>query len=97
MASKIVVVNLDKERHLRFNLNALVLLEKETGRSMSDLVPDEKTGKNGFDMEMLRALLYAGLKWEDKDLTIDAVGDMIDFDNMNEVSEKLGEAMEGVK
>ncbi|MFT8313245.1 MAG: hypothetical protein ABF633_03205 [Clostridium sp.] len=97
MASKIVVVNLDKERHLRFNLNALVLLEKETGRSMSELVPDEKSGKNGFDMEMLRALLYAGLKWEDKDLTIDAVGDMIDFDNMNEVSEKLGEAMEGVK
>lgn len=97
MASKIVVVNLDKERHLRFNLNALVLLEKETGRSMSDLVPDEKTGKNGFDMEMLRALLYAGLKWEDKELTIELVGDMIDFDNMNEVSEKLGEAMEGVK
>lgn len=90
--SKVVTIQLDKERHIKFNLNALILAEKLTGTKMTDL------GKNGdFDMAFLRGMLCAGLNHEDKELTVDQVGDMIDFDNLEEVTSKLGEAMSGLK
>lgn len=91
--TKIVVINLDKERHLKFNLNALIIAEKITGKKISELGAED----GGMDLEFLRAMLYAGLKWEDKELTLDSVGDYIDMDNLGEVSEKLGEAMGGLK
>lgn len=90
---KVVVVNLDKERHLKFNLNALILAEEITGKKLAEL--GEK--KENFDLAFLRAMLYAGLKHEDKELTLEEVGDLIDMDNMEEVTEKLGEAMQGLK
>ncbi|WMU08031.1 hypothetical protein vBCtySFA67_00013 [Clostridium phage vB_CtyS-FA67] len=92
--SRITVINLDKERHLKFNLNALILAEKETGIKMSDMANE---AKDGLSLEFLRAFLYAGLKWEDKKLTVEKVGDMIDFDNLSEVSEVLSEAMGDLK
>lgn len=90
---KIVAVMLDKERHLKFNLNALIMAEKITGKKLSEMGED----KAEFGLEFLRAMLYAGLIHEDKELTLEEVGDMIDMDNMEEVTEKLGEAMSGLK
>ena len=90
-AKKVITINLDKERHLYFNLNSLIIVEKETGQKFNEL------GEDNMSLEMLRALLYAGLKWEDKSLNLDDVGELIDFDNLQEVMEKLGEAMEGLK
>lgn len=90
---KITVINLDKERHLKYNLNALITAEKITGKKLAELGGD----KGGFDLEFLRAMLYAGLIWEDKELTIDDVGDLIDMENLEYVTDKLGEAMQGLK
>lgn len=90
---KIVVITLDKERHLKFNLNALILAEEITGKKLSQLGEN----KEGFDLAFLRGMLYAGLKWEDKELTLEEVGDLIDMENMELVTEKLGDAMQGLK
>lgn len=90
---KIVAINLDRERHLKFNLNALILAEKTTGKKLADLGQNQE----GFDLEFLRAMLFAGLKHEDKELTLDEVGDLIDMENLEYVATKLGEAMQGLK
>lgn len=87
---KIVTLELDKERHLWFNLNALITVEKETGVKLSEL-------SDGMGLDVLRAMLFAGLKWEDKDLTLEYVGELIDFENMQEIMDKLGVALDGLK
>ncbi|GAB6153737.1 hypothetical protein JCM17380_24870 [Desulfosporosinus burensis] len=90
---KIVAIELDKVRHLKFNLNALITAEQITGKKLSEL---SQSGE-GFDLAFLRAMLYAGLKWEDKELTLEDVGDLIDMENLEAVTGKLGEAMQGLK
>lgn len=90
---KITVINLDKERHLKYNLNALITAEKITGKKLAELGGE----KGSFDLEFLRAMLYAGLIWEDKELTLEDVGDLIDMENLEYVTDRLGEAMQGLK
>lgn len=87
---KIVTIELDKERHLYFNLNSLEIIESLTGKSITDI------GEN-MDFKTLKILVYAGLRWEDKKLTVDAVGDMIGFEDIQPVSEAIGEAFKGLK
>lgn len=87
---KIVAINLDRERHLRFNLNSLIIIEKLTGKRFDKMGDD-------MSLETLRAMLFAGLSWEDKELTVDDIGEMIDFENLEEVMAKLSEAMQGLK
>ena len=89
-AKKIIQINLDKKRNIWFNLNSLITIEKVTGLKFSEIGED-------VSLEIVRAMLFAGLQWEDKDLTLEQVGELIDFDNMTEVMEKLGEAMKGLK
>ena len=84
---------LDKERVLKFNLNALILAEEITGKKLASLGEDA----NGFDLSFLRGMLFAGLTHEDKELTLEQVGDMIDMENMEDVTTKLGEAMQSLK
>lgn len=91
--TKIVAIELDKERRLKFNLNALIIAEEISGKKLSELNAEE----GGFDLSFLRAMLYAGLKWEDRELTLEEVGDLIDMENMSDVTDKLGEAMQGLK
>lgn len=90
---KLVKINLDKERTIKFNLNALITAEKITGKKLSEL----GDSKDSFDLEFLRGMLFAGLSHEDKDLTVEAVGEMIDMDNLEDVTNKLGEAMNSLK
>lgn len=89
--AKLITIELDRERHLKYNLNAIITAEKVSGRSFGDL------NKGKMDFDFMRALIYAGLLHEDETLTVDAVGDLIDFDNIEYVSEKLGEALQKVK
>lgn len=88
---KIVAINLDKERHLNFNLNALIKIEELTGKKIQEVTNE------GFTMSLIRTFVYAGLRFEDKTLTLEDVGDMIDMGNMTYISEKIGEALEGLK
>ena len=48
-------------------------------------------------MKTLKALVYAGLVHEDKDLTVEAVGEMIGFEDIQVVSEAIGQAFGGLQ
>lgn len=87
---KIVTLVLDKERHLYFSLNSLEMIEDLTGVSI------DKISEN-MNMKTLKAIVYSGLVWEDKKLTLDAVGEMIGFEDIEKVSEAIGEAFGGLK
>lgn len=89
-AKKMVTINLDKERHLYFNLNSLEMIEDLTGKTV------DKIGES-MNMKMLKAIVFAGLVHEDKDLTLEAVGDMIGFEDLEPVSNAIGEAFGGLK
>ena len=84
---KSVVVQLDKVRNLRYGMNALVTIEELTGKSIT------KIDLSDISMKDLRTILFAGLYHEDKDLTPEKVGDLLDeYGNLSEIAEKLGEA-----
>lgn len=87
---KMVKVELDKERNLYFSLNSLELIEEITGKSI------DKISEN-MNMKVLKAIVYAGLIHEDKKLTLEAVGEMIAFEDIEKVSEAIGEAFGGLK
>lgn len=83
-----IIINLDKPRTLRYGMNALAKIEDLTGKSILSL------DLNKLGIKDLLAIVYGGLYHEDKTLTIQKVGDLIDeYSNLNEVAEKLGEAL----
>lgn len=87
---KMVKIELDKERNLYFTLNSLEIIEELTGKTIDKL-------SEGMSMKMLKAVVYAGLVHEDKSLTVDAVGEMIGFEDIEEISKAIGEAFGGLK
>ena len=90
MEKKMVKIILDKERNLYFNLNSLEIIEELTGKTI------DKVTQN-LNMKSLKAIVYAGLVHEDKSLTVEAVGEMIGFDDISRVSEAIGQAFGGLK
>jgi hypothetical protein len=90
---KVVTFEADKKRHLKYGMNALIQLEKELGKPLASI------GAGEVKLEDLRTMLYIGLKWEDKELTYEQVGDVMDeaIENhgMEYLSQKLGEALQG--
>ncbi|MDE1381169.1 MULTISPECIES: hypothetical protein [Bacillus subtilis group] len=81
-------ITLDKERTIKFDLNALIEVEDKLGHSLTEL------GDN-MSIKAMRTLLTEGLKHEDPELTEHTVGSLITMDNMKEVQEALGVAMGG--
>ena len=82
-----VTIILDRPRTLRYGLNALAKVEDITGKNIMGL------DLNNVSIKDLLAIIYAGLYHEDKELTVEKVGDLIDeYSNITEVAEKLGEA-----
>lgn len=79
-----VKINLDKERTLFYNLNALVLLE-EQGIDISKLT-------DGVSMKAVRGIVWAGLQHEDKEITVADVGELITLENFETISTAIGEA-----
>lgn len=90
---KTITFDADKSRNLKFGMNALIQLEKELGKPLTSMGTDE------FKLEDLRTMLYIGLKWEDKKLSQDSVGDIMDEaiakHGMEYLSTQLGEALQG--
>lgn len=84
----LVKVMLDKERTLKFDLNALVDVEDNLGFSLAEL-------EDKMSIKTLRVLLHAGLLHEDPELTQQDVGRMIDFENLAEVQDALSKALGG--
>jgi hypothetical protein len=62
----------DRPRKLKFDINAIADIEREARTGIANLLTEDRIG---FDM--VRTLLWGGLKWEDSKLTIRGVGDMI--------------------
>jgi hypothetical protein len=83
-------VMLDKERTIKFDLNALINVEEKLGFSLAEL------GEH-MSIKAMRTLLTAGLQHEDAELTEVQVGSLITMDNMKEVQEALGVAMGGAE
>ena len=84
---KTVKLKLDKERSLRYNLNALALIEERYG-DIQKAVVEAQNGK----VTIVRTLLWAGLVHEDKDLTEEQVGEMVDISDLERVATAISQA-----
>lgn len=83
-----ITIELDKPRTLRYGINALAKIEDITGKSLMAL------DLNNVGIKEMLAIVYAGLYHEDKSLTPEIVGDLIDeYSNITTVAEKIGLAM----
>lgn len=67
-------IELDKYRNLRYDFNSMAELETISKMDLSSyLVPLSRPS-----FEAVRLLLWVGLKWEDKELTITGAGNLAD-------------------
>lgn len=83
-----ITITLDKPRTLRYGMNALAKIEDITGKTLMSL------DLNNVGIKDLLTIVYAGLCHEDKSLTLDAVGDLIDeYSDLNTIAEKVGDAL----
>lgn len=82
-----ITIVLDRPRTLRYGMNALAKIEDITGKPIVNL------DLNNVGIKDLLVIVYAGLYHEDKSLTVEQVGDLIDeYADMNAIAEKIGEA-----
>lgn len=82
-----VIIDLDKPRSLRFDLNAMAAYEETTGKSAFAI------GDN-ISATSIRALLWACLIHEDDTLTIEQVGRLIHTGNMQEITTKINKLVQ---
>ena len=83
----LIKVKLDKVRHLRLDLNAMVAYERVSGKNIGNF-------SDNASAETILYLLWACLLHEDKELTTEAVGAMVHGGNIGEISEALTKALE---
>lgn len=85
-----ILIELDRPRHLKLSINAIADAERLEGRNLTHLLAE-----GGISAS--RALLWAGLKWEDRTLTPEKVGDLmeewIQTKPYSEIGEKISEAL----
>lgn len=67
-----IPITLDKVRHLKFTPNAIADAEAEMDKNLLLIVQEG-------GVRATRALLWAGLKWEDRGLTPEKVGNIIEM------------------
>ncbi len=88
---KIVAINLDRKRHLLYDLNAFISLEEEgTYENINQALEDLGRGR----LKAIRALLWAGLVHEDEELTVKDAGALVTFDKVDEIADKITEAID---
>lgn len=85
---KEVKIVLDKERHLRFDLNAFAEIEEAYG-SIDEAFKAMEKGS----IKALRVLLWAGLVHEDESLTVKQVGSLIGLADLKDLSTKISELL----
>lgn len=84
------MIMLDKERELRYPLWSLIRMEEEQGIKLTDLEDEEKAGS----MKTILAVLWGGLIHEDKDLSIEELGNMVEISDMQDVSGSISRAIQ---
>jgi hypothetical protein len=68
-----VAVTIDGKEHiLKFDYNAVADMEDKYGKGFFGLLREENMG-----FSIMRSLYWAGLKWKNKGLTLEAVGTML--------------------
>ena len=82
-----VKIDLDKERTLRFDFNAMANYEEATGANAILMDWAKATAKQ------IRALMWACLLHEDPSLTIEQVGGMLHGGNAKMIGKKIMEAI----
>lgn len=90
--AKTAKIQLEKEITLAFSLMALIRLKKEHGIKLADLQDEEKAQ----DLEVILAIIWAGLIHEDKELSIDDFGYLLDLSELPEITKALGEVFNGM-
>ena len=83
-----VVIELDKERHLIFDLNAFCDLEDRYG-TIEKAMNEMQKGS----IKAIRYMLYLGLLNDDENLTEKKVGKLININNLQSVMQSLTAAM----
>lgn len=83
---------LDKQRTLKYPIMSLIRLKNEYGIELKDLADEEKAQ----DMEVILAVIWAGLIHEDRELTVEELGYMLDITELPEISKKLTEIFKGL-
>lgn len=85
-------IKLDKTRHLKFDLNALIELEDRY-----DTIEKALNAISGNPkIKDIRYILYVALIHEDEELTEKQAGKLVNLHNLEEVVEALGNAVTGV-
>lgn len=80
-----------KPRSLLYNFNALVELVETLGVDIMNI----QSALNGPGMlKAIRGILWAGLVHEDKTLTLEAAGDLIEFGKIDELTKAVLEALD---
>ncbi|MFK7695407.1 hypothetical protein [Paenibacillus sp. HJGM_3] len=59
-------------RQLRFDFNAICDIEEKFGKGVAAIFSEEQIGFN-----LVRLFYWAGLKWRDRGLTVERVGQML--------------------
>jgi hypothetical protein len=80
-----VPIKLDKERHLKLDFNAIALIEEGTKKNV--LKQESWESLTGSD---IRVMLWAMLLDEDPEITLNDVGAMLHFGNIEYVFECIG-------
>lgn len=85
---------LDKPRNLKFDVNAFADLEAQGKVGIGALFSEERMG-----FQSIRLLLWAGLKWDDRKMTVETAGRLIQdsIENGHSLEELVLKIMEGVK
>jgi len=81
------LILLDKPRHLRYTFDAIGEIDQLIPGGFLNLFKLSSSGESGF--LILRDLLFAGLKWEDKNLTIQEMGSILYYFSCNNEEELL--------
>lgn len=93
MTKKSVPIKLGGQTfNFRFDFNALCEFCHAIDIPISEIGDKSASQMGPYE---IRALIWAGLVWENPGLTVSDVGDMIDFSNLSYITEKAIEAFEG--
>jgi hypothetical protein len=78
-----VTIMLDKERHLRMTLGGMRKFQEITGRSLlkGEFQPDSEPD--------LITFIWCCLIWEDRTITVEDVGFLLDFNRLQELTEAI--------
>ena len=79
----------EKIGELRYGVNAMRALQEKIRKTPADILIN---GFDGRDMELGTSIIWAGMLWNNRDLTLDEVGDLLDSEEKLYI-DALGEAV----